>query len=97
MHITEDKKTGVRTFHWTRPNGLTKKQGLEKEIAKASKEIEGLEKYLDWHKWNYEEAKKNYERRVKRIRDLKDWISFAKELITKEDKEPTEEQDDHVE
>ena len=66
------------TYKYKAPKGLSEEEVGKIEIEKAEKEIEKLSKYLDWYKWNYEEAKKNYEKRVNRIKDLKDYIEVWK-------------------
>ena len=74
------------TYSYKAPKGLSEEEIGKIEIEKAHKEIERLSKYLDWYKWNYEEAKKNYEKRVNRIRDLADYIKvWERDLKAKDE------------
>lgn len=72
-----DKKTGSITYVY-KVTSSDKLQNMKDEVEKCNKSIEGYEKYLDWYRWNYERAKKEYEFRVQKINDLKD---FRKLLI----------------
>lgn len=72
-----DKKTGSITYEY-KVTSSDKLQNMKDEVEKCNKSIEGYEKYLDWYKWNYEHAKKEYEFRVQKIKDLKD---FRKLLV----------------
>lgn len=75
------------TYRYKAPKDLSEEEVGKIEIEKAEKEIEKLSKYLDWYKWNYEEAKKNYEKRVNRIKDLKDYIEVWKRDLKKSGQE----------
>ena len=67
-----DKKTGFITYEY-KVTSSDKLQNMKDEVEKCNKSIESYEKYLDWYKWNYERAKKEYEFRVQKIKDLKDF------------------------
>lgn len=67
-----DKKTGFITYEY-KVTSSDKLQNMKDEVEKCNKSIENYEKYLDWYKWNYERAKKEYEFRVQKINDLKDF------------------------
>lgn len=74
------------TFKYKAKKGLSEEEIGKIEIEKAKKEIEKLSEYLDWYKWNYEEAKKNYEKRVNRIKDLGDYIKvWERDLKAKDE------------
>lgn len=47
-------------------------------LEKARRDIENNEKYLDYYKWNYEKAKKEYDSRVNKIKINQDFINCIK-------------------
>lgn len=47
-------------------------------LKKAQRDIESNERYLDYYKWNYEKAKKEYESRINKIKINKDFIDCVK-------------------
>lgn len=47
-------------------------------LQKAQRDIESNERYLDYYKWNYEKAKKEYESRVTKIQINKNFIECVK-------------------
>lgn len=81
MRKSVNKKTGSTVFHYKFPKGMSKLEGMKREIEKCNKGIEDNERYLDWYKWNYEKAKKEYESRVNKIKDLKDFKGLLEEDV----------------
>ncbi|MBC2369713.1 hypothetical protein HBP99_13785 [Listeria booriae] len=58
---------------------------LRKEIIKCEKELKKIETDLPYLKFASEQAQKPYEQKKKRLADLKDFISLAKEKLNEED------------
>lgn len=85
MRKTVNKKTGSTVFHYKFPKGMSKLEGMKREVEKCNKGIEDSGRYLDWYKWNYDRAKKEYESRVNKIKDLKDFKELLEENIRKEE------------
>lgn len=84
MRKKKDKKTGATTYVYNRHKGATSNlENMQMEIAKQQKVIEDYSKYLDYWKWNYEKAKKEYESRVQKIEDARVMIELLEEHIAK--------------
>ena len=83
-----DKKTGSITYVY-KVTSSDELQNMKNEVEKCNKSIEGYEKYLDWYKWNYERAKKEYEFRVQKIKDLKNFRRLLIDDINKVEGEGT--------
>lgn len=75
--------SGGVTFVFNRRDGLTEVENLQEEIKKTEKEIEGWSKDLHFWKWHYEHAKKDYDFRVEKIRDLKDFMKLLQDHLQK--------------
>lgn len=84
MRKKYDKKTGVTTYIYNRNKGATSRlDNMKKEVAKQMKIIADYSEYLDYWKWNYEKAKKEYESRVQKIKDAKSLIGLLEDHISK--------------
>lgn len=81
MRTTKDK-SGVTTFHYKVKNGESQYTALLRESQNCDKVIKDTSEYLDWYKWNYEKAKKEYESRVNKISNHKDWKDLAQEIVS---------------
>ena len=47
-------------------------------LKKAQRDIENAERYLDYYKWNYEKAKKEYDSRLDKIKLNQGFINCVK-------------------
>lgn len=77
---------GMRAVH--KKNGTTFKYSgdLKETIEKAEKELKEKEGTTQWLflKWQYDNARKAFEKYNRRLEDLKDFIKLAKEELAKE-------------
>lgn len=69
MRVEHNKKTGQTIYHYKAPKGHKEYDVLVNEIQKCNKVVEDNSKYLDWYRWNYEKAKKEYESRVEKVKN----------------------------
>ena len=78
---------GMRAVH--KKNGTTFKYSgdLKETIEKAEKELKEKEGTTQWLflKWQYDNARKAFEKYNRRLEDLKDFIKLAKEELAKRD------------
>lgn len=76
---------GMRAVH--KKNGTTFKYSgdLKETIEKAEKELKEKEGTTQWLflKWQYDNARKAFEKYNRRLEDLKDFIKLAKEELAK--------------
>lgn len=76
---------GIRAVH--KKNGTTFKYSgdLKETIEKAEKELKEKEGTTQWLflKWQYDNARKAFEKYNRRLEDLKDFIKLAKEELAK--------------
>lgn len=76
---------GMRAVH--KKNGITFKYSgdLKETIEKAEKELKEKEGTTQWLflKWQYDNARKAFEKYNRRLEDLKDFIKLAKEELAK--------------
>lgn len=84
MRKKKDKESGVTTYFFNRNKGANSNlENMEKEIQKCLKTIEDYSKYLDYWKWNYEKAKKEYDFRLQKIEDARTLMGLLQESIDK--------------
>lgn len=84
MRKKKDKKSGCTTYVYNRHKGAkTNLENMELEIQKCRKTISDYSEFLDYWKWNYEKAKKEYESRLQKIEDAKVLIGLLEEHIEK--------------
>ena len=84
MRKKKDKKTGVTTYVYNRhKNAKTNLENMQMEIEKCKKTISDYSQYLDYWKWNYEKAEKEYKSRVQKIEDARVMIELLEEHIAK--------------
>lgn len=79
MRKKVDKKSGMTTYLWSPDSSKSMEENIQDQIKKCEKDISGYMEFLDYWKWNYEKAKKEYEFRVNKIEDLR----VFKNLLTK--------------
>lgn len=76
---------GMRAVH--KKNGTTFKYSgdLKETIEKAEKELKEKDGTTQWLflKWQYDNARKAFEKYNRRLEDLKDFIKLAKEELAK--------------
>ena len=79
---------GIRAVH--KKNGTTFKYSgdLKETIEKAEKELKEKEGTTQWLflKWQYDNARKAFEKYNRRLEDLKDFIKLAKEELAKKER-----------
>lgn len=84
MRKKKDKESGVTTYFFNRNKGANSNlENMEMEIQKCLKTIEDYSKYLDYWKWNYEKAKKEYDFRLQKIEDARTLMGLLQESIDK--------------
>ena len=82
MRKKKDKKSGVTTYVYNRNKGANSNlENMEIEIQKCKKTISDYSQYLDYWKWNYEKAKKEYDFRLQKIEDARTLMGLLQEHI----------------
>lgn len=80
---TSKSKDGIKTFHYTIKGNDSNYVAYLKEVNNCDKVVSDTGRYLDWYKWNFERAKKEYESRVEKIQNHKDFKELILENLKK--------------
>lgn len=87
MRKSVDKKTGITTYHYKVNKNDSPRQRLVNEIEKCKKGIKKIEELLEYRKWRYEDAKRDYESHRDKRQDLIDFMRLLEKDLRQLDEE----------